>query len=70
MVNEEVRREIQRNQQRDRQRKQEQEDDGPIVDTAETIIDPLTQAIGTNYDDEPEGVKQRRRLNDEEQRPE
>jgi hypothetical protein len=48
----------------------DRDDDPEIVETAEDIIDPLVRGIGTNYDDEQEGIERRRVENDEEQHPE
>jgi hypothetical protein len=65
-----VEREIEANKQREIAHDREEEDDGALIDTAEKAIDPIARVIGTNYDDEPEGVEQRRRENDADQRPE
>jgi hypothetical protein len=68
MTDDDIRREIEANNQR--AERDEDRDDGPIIDTAEDIINPLVRGVGTNYDDEQEGVEQRRAENDAEQRRE
>jgi hypothetical protein len=57
MSDRDVEREIEANKQREMARDRAEEDDGPVVDTAERIVDPLAKAIGTNYDEEREGVE-------------
>jgi hypothetical protein len=70
MTDKDVEREIEANKQRELERDRVEEDDGPVVDTAERIVDPLARGIGTNDDEERESVEQRRRENDAEQHPE
>jgi hypothetical protein len=67
MTDEDIRREIDANNQR--AENADRDDDPEIVETAEDIINPLVRGIGTNYDDEQEGVERRRFENDEEQQP-
>ena len=68
MTDKDIRREIDANNQRAEHA--DRDDEPEIVETAEDIIDPLVRGIGTNHDDEQEGVERRRIENDAEQHPE
>jgi len=68
MTDKDIRREIDANNQR--AENADERDEPAVVETAEDIVNPLVRGIGTNYDDEPEGVEQRRVENDAEQHPE
>jgi hypothetical protein len=48
MTDPDVEREIEANQERDAAGEREAEDDGPIIDTAERIIDPLVEPFVPN----------------------
>jgi len=70
MTDKDVEREIEANQRRDVDARNEAEDDGPLLDTAERVVDPLVDRIRTPDEDLDEGdLAERRRLNDEAQQP-
>lgn len=69
MADKDIKRELEANQQRDSDRERQEDDDGPVVDAAESMFAPLTRAIEPDDDIEPEEVDEQRKQNDEEQRP-
>ena len=69
MADREVMREIEKNQERERAHEEAAEDDGPIIDTAERLISPITDAIASAGDEsDREDVRRRRHANDADQR--
>ena len=73
MSDPDVQREIEANLQRDEAGKRAAEDDGPVIDTAERIIDPLVEPFAPDADDTEDGRTlldpEEARRNDEAQRP-
>lgn len=68
MTDPDVERELEANRQRAENAEDAAEDDGPVLDTAERVINPLVAPLAAEDVDE-EDVEQQRRLNDEEQSP-
>jgi hypothetical protein len=73
MTDPDVQREIAANKQREMEAEREAEDDGPIIDTAERILDPLIDPFVPDTDDTEDGRTlldpEDARRNDEAQRP-
>jgi hypothetical protein len=67
MTDRDVQREIEANERRDLAR-DETGNDGPMIDTAERILDPITDAIGLSEEPDRDDLEERRVENDEEQR--
>lgn len=68
MTDRDVQREIEANERRDQALDEAANDDGPVIDTAERILDPITDAIGTSGEPDRGDLEERRFENDEEQR--
>lgn len=68
MTDHEVEREIEANQQRQVDNANKVEDDGPLLKTAEQVVNPLVNLIDPDPVDEGD-VEHQRRENDAEQRP-
>lgn len=66
MSDPDVQRELEANRRRDEQR---DGDDGSVLDTAESAINPLARVIRSPDEDDEESAESRRELNDEAQRP-
>ena len=72
MTDPDVQREIEANQQRERAAEIQEEDDGPVIDTAERVLDPLVDPFVPDVndgDDETLLDPEEARRNDEAQRP-
>jgi hypothetical protein len=72
MTDPDVQREIAANKQRELEAEREAEDDGPIIDTAERVLDPLVDPFvpdEVDNDDETLLDPEEARRNDAEQRP-
>jgi hypothetical protein len=67
MTGHDVDREVEANLQRKEAGERNQEDEGPVVDAAERVFDPLTNLVDVDGADE-EDVADQRELNDAEQR--
>jgi hypothetical protein len=68
MTDRDVQREIEANEQRDRVRDDDATDDGPVIDTAERVVNPIVNAIGMSEEPDRDDLEERRFENDEEQR--
>lgn len=72
MTDPDVQREIAANKQRELEAEREAEDDGPIIDTAERVLDPLVDPfVPDEVDDDGDTLldPEEARRNDAEQRP-
>jgi hypothetical protein len=72
MTDPDVEREIEANRARDEAARREAEDDGPIIDTAERVLDPLVDPLvddALDRDVDADEAERFRRQNDEAQRP-
>jgi hypothetical protein len=67
MTDHDVDREVEANLQRDVEGEDNARDDGPVVDAAERVVDPLVNLIDVDGADEDD-VDEQRELNDAEQR--
>lgn len=67
MTDPDVEREIKANKQR---AVEAENDDGPIVDTLESVVAPFTRGMVNDGDDEEDDVARRRKDNDAAQQPE
>jgi hypothetical protein len=67
MTDHDVDREVEANLQRDVEGEENARDDGPVVDAAERVVDPLVNLIDVDGADEDD-VDEQRELNDAEQR--
>jgi hypothetical protein len=67
MTDHDVDREVEANLQRDVEGEDDARDDGPVVDAAERVVDPLVNLIDVDGTDEDD-VDEQRELNDAEQR--
>ena len=63
-----VQREINANLKRDKNREEAREDEGPVIDTAEGLLDPIIDTIGTSEEPDRDALERRRSENDETQR--
>ena len=68
MPDRDIQREIEANEQRGEADHEARGDDGPMIDTAERIVSPIANALGTAEEPDREDLEERRFENDEEQR--